>query len=36
MDQNKKSKDFIQHFKEQVAQGQDRVLETLSKLRQDL
>jgi hypothetical protein len=36
MDQNKKSKEFIQGFKEQVAEGRERVQETLAKLKQDL
>ncbi|SPQ27575.1 6d24efdd-47e8-48fc-a4f6-c9a3cf6d6fdb [Thermothielavioides terrestris] len=36
MDQNRKSKEFIQGFKEQVAQGRERALENLAKLKQDL
>ncbi|KAK4154286.1 hypothetical protein C8A00DRAFT_32963 [Chaetomidium leptoderma] len=36
MDQNKKSKEFIQSFKEQVVQGRQRVHEKLARLKQDL
>jgi hypothetical protein len=36
MDQNKKSKAFIQGFKEQVAQARERVHGTLARLKQDL
>ncbi len=36
MDQNKKSKAFIQSFKEQVAQGRQQAEETLARLKQDL
>lgn len=36
MDQNKKSKEFIQGFKEQVVQGRERVQDTLARLKQDL
>ncbi|GAB1313226.1 Ribosome assembly protein 3 [Madurella fahalii] len=36
MDQSRKSKDFIQSFKEQVTKGRDRAHETLSKSKQDL
>ncbi|EAQ86602.1 hypothetical protein CHGG_07855 [Chaetomium globosum CBS 148.51] len=36
MDQNKKSKEFIQGFKEQVAQGRAQTEATLSRLKQDL
>ncbi|KAK3304342.1 uncharacterized protein B0T15DRAFT_536226 [Chaetomium strumarium] len=36
MDQNKKSKEFIQHFKEQVTQGRETFQETVARLKQDL
>ncbi|KAK4122730.1 hypothetical protein N657DRAFT_476016 [Parathielavia appendiculata] len=36
MDQNKKSKAFIQGFKEQVAQARDQLHEILARLKQDL
>ena len=36
MDQNKKSKAFIQSFKEQVAQGREQAEEALARLKQDL
>ncbi|KAL2019103.1 hypothetical protein VTK56DRAFT_10054 [Thermocarpiscus australiensis] len=36
MEQSKKSKEFIQGFKEQVTRGRDRVHETLEKYKQDL
>jgi hypothetical protein len=36
MDQNKKSKEFIQHFKEQVTQGRETFHDTLARLQQDL
>jgi hypothetical protein len=36
MDQNKKSKEFIQGFKEQVAQGRAHAHSALAKLKQDL
>ncbi|KAL2130758.1 hypothetical protein VTI74DRAFT_5976 [Chaetomium olivicolor] len=36
MDQNKKSKEFIQGFKDHVAQGRDQVHDILAKLKQEL
>jgi hypothetical protein len=36
MDQNKKSKAFIQGFKEQVAEARERAHETLARLKQGL
>ncbi|KAH6850874.1 hypothetical protein B0I37DRAFT_414249 [Chaetomium sp. MPI-CAGE-AT-0009] len=36
MDQNKKSKEFIQGFKEQVVQGRTQAQATLSRLKQNL
>lgn len=36
MEQNRKSKEFIQGFKEQVVNGQDRLYETLAGLKRDL
>ncbi|KAK4132907.1 hypothetical protein BT67DRAFT_64683 [Trichocladium antarcticum] len=36
MDQNKKSKEFIQSFREQVASRQDHLHETLAKFKQEL
>ncbi|KAK4234000.1 hypothetical protein C8A03DRAFT_19025 [Achaetomium macrosporum] len=36
MDQNKKSKEFIQNFKEQVTQGRETFHDTLARLKQDL
>jgi hypothetical protein len=36
MDQNKKSKAFIQGFKDRVAEGRERAEETIARLKEDL